>query len=352
MNFDRREFIYTFLSGLAALGFRQNLFPKNFVLQKENGKMLKPSPLKPNDMVGIISPATSVSDPDDIARAIEIVERLNLRYRFGKYLLKGSGYKTRTIEERLDDLHSMFANPEIRAIFCIRGGYGSSQLLDKIDYNLISINPKIFVGYSDITALHIAFQKFANLVTFHGPVLISAFTKFTFDSFRQILFAQQVYRKITNPEESGGLRNSFPIRTINSGRTEGRLIGGNLSIITSLLGTPYQYDYENSILLIEDVGEQPYRIDRMLNQLRLAGVLEKINGIAFGRCDDCINTTTPIWDFSLGEVLDYYLKPLKKPAFYGLLFGHTSNQVTVPLGIQAAFDSTNGIIELIESPFE
>ncbi|MGQ9818982.1 MAG: S66 peptidase family protein [Candidatus Kapaibacteriales bacterium] len=310
--------------------------------------LIRPKRLKSGDTIGIIAPATAVPSPDDQKKAVEILDLLGLRYKFASNLKKGTNYKSRTINERVDDLIEMFEDPDIDGIFCIRGGYGSGQIIDKIDYSIIQKNPKVFAGYSDITALHIALNKFANLVTYHSPVLISTFTEYTFNSFKQIIFGENQKPVIENPKSKFGVRNTFSFRTISPSKAEGRVITGNLSIICSLLGTDFEYDFNDSLLLIEDVGEEPYRIDRMLNHLRLAGKLKLVNGIIFARCDDCISKDNQIWDFSLGEVLDNYFKPLKVPSFYGLTFGHTAEQATIPIGPRGGMDSDKGVLEYLE----
>ncbi len=309
--------------------------------------LIKAKALKQGDSVRIISPGTAVNDPDDINKANEIVKSLGLIPIFSNNLLAGSGYKTRTVKERIDDIHEAFSDDNAKAVFCIRGGYGSGQLLDSIDYQLIRNNPKIFCGYSDITALHLAINKYSGLVTFHSPVLLSPFTSFTQEIFVKLLFNSEIYGKISNPSNKSGLRTIYPIRTIVSGKASGQIIGGNLSLISSLVGTKYQIDTKDKILAFEDVGESPYRIDRMLNQLRLSGILENAKGFIIGKCSDCTQDQAT-WDWSLGEVLDYYIKPLNKPAFYGLLFGHTSEQITIPLGINVTIDADLGTLNLDE----
>jgi muramoyltetrapeptide carboxypeptidase len=262
---------------------------------------------------------------------------------FAKSVQSGTGYKTRSRKERIEDIEKMFADSAISAVFAIRGGYGAGELLDGIDYQLIKANPKIFAGFSDITALHLAFNKAADLITFHSPVLLSRFNEFTSSSFRKTLFSSEPIGILENPQLVSGARKIFPTRTIVSGSSDGILTGGNLTIISSLMGTPWEIDTENKILLLEDVGEEPYRIDRMLNQLRLAGKLNKARGIIFGSCTDC-DRKSNIWDLSVGEVLDKYFKPLDCPSFYGLLFGHTENQLTIPMGGYASMNSDTGTI--------
>ncbi|MDT3738121.1 MAG: LD-carboxypeptidase [Candidatus Kapabacteria bacterium] len=343
---EKRNFLK--LSSLAATGL---LFANSAKLKADNRPAkIKPQALKAGDTVRIIAPGSAVSDPDDFQKANEIISSMGLVPVYSKYLMTGSGYKTRTVKERINDLHEAFGDKSAKAVFSIRGGYGAGQLVDSIDYSLIRNNPKIFCGFSDITALHTAISVMTGLVTFHSPVLLSPYTPYTQDIFIRMLFSTEVFGVIGNPASKYGLRSSYPVRTINQGVSEGELTGGNLSLVSSLVGTKYQINSKKKILVLEDVGEPPYRIDRMMNQLRLAGILEDASGIVFGRCNDCnSDSNQSTWDFSLGEVLDFYLKPLGKPAFYGLMIGHTSEQATLPLGCNSRLNADNGTIEILEN---
>jgi muramoyltetrapeptide carboxypeptidase len=317
--------------------------------QPRPASIIKAPTLKEGDRVGIIAPATNVSDPDEINLSLEIMSLLGLEPVLSGLLTDGKGYKTKSIDDRVADIHRMFSDKSINAIFCIRGGYGSGALLDKLDYQLIRSNPKVFIGYSDITAMHLAISKFSGLVTFHGPMPSSRFPKYTFENFKRVMFKKEGWNILKNPD-AGSVRELYPIRILNNGTSEGPLVGGNLSLIVSLMGTPFEIDADNKILFIEDVGEEPFRIDRMLNQLRLAGKLDKLKGIVFGACTDCL-AKSRIWDPALGEVLDNYLKGRNYPVIYGLMIGHTDEQLILPYGINARLSADNGTIELLESPF-
>lgn len=334
-----------FLSSLVAASMASTIS-----LQSSNNNeiTIKPSRLNQGDKVSIIAPSTSVSDPDEIAKAYEFISSLGLIAQTAKNLRNPFGYKTKSIESRIEDLHESFADETVKAVFCIRGGYGSAALIDSINYDLIKNNPKIFLGYSDITALHLAISKMTGLLTFHGPVLLSKMTLLTANNLKAMLFGYSAPYRIQNPLELNGLREQYPIRIINEGQSSGKLIGGNLSLICSLLGTKYEINSGGKLLFLEDVGEEPYRIDRMLNQLRLAGKLKDLAGIIFGLCTDC-NQKSFIWDSSLGEVLDNYFKPLNIPAIYGLLIGHTDNQFTIPMGINATLDTSQKSLWLTEN---
>src|ERR1700722_6851664 len=302
-------------------------------------KQLRPRALRPGDTVGLITPSSYVSDPDRLALAERTIRYFGLVPKFGKNVRKRDGYLGGSVDERLDDLHSMFADSSVAAIFAIRGGYGSAQLLDRIDYDLLRKNPKIFLGYSDITALHLAIQKRTGMVTFHGPVALSGFSEYTQRNFRRALFETQPLGAVTNPPESNPLRPAHTLRTIRPGKARGPLVGGNLTLISTTMGTPFEIETRGRILLLEDVDEQPSSIDRMLTQLRLAGKFDGVAGVVFGECNACRpRDYKPGFEstLSLGEVLDGILGKLRVPVLAGLTFGHTDDQLTLPLGAMAA----------------
>lgn len=304
--------------------------------------LIRPKPLRTGDTVGLITPSTYVSDPDRLALAEHTVRYFGLKPKWGRNVRKQSGYLGGSIAERVDDLHAIFRDPEVNGIFCIRGGYGSAQLLDHIDYALIRSNPKIFLGYSDITALHLAINKKAGLITFHGPVVLSRFTDYTQKYFRKALFDSVPIGAVTNPPESNTLRPAHTLRTVRPGRASGTLIGGNLTLISTTMGTPYEIETSGRILFMEDIGEEPYRIDRMLTQLKLAGKLDAAAGIIWGECEDCHpNDYKPSFQstLSLGEIVDNILGNLKIPVLSGLTIGHTDDQVTLPEGVMATLDA-------------
>lgn len=315
-------------------------------------KLLRPRALRPGDTVGLITPSSYVSDPGLLAAAERTVRYFELNPKFGRNVRKREGYLGGSTDERLDDLHAMFADPAVNAIFAIRGGYGSAQLLDRIDYGLLRRNPKIFLGYSDITALHLGIRKRAGLMTFHGPVALSGFSGYTQKYFRRALFETAPIGPVTNPPESNPLRPAHTLRTIRPGAARGPLTGGNLTLIATTMGTPFEIETAGRILLLEDVGEEPYSIDRMLTQLRLAGKLDAAAGIVFGECRDCRpRDFKPGFEstLSLGEVLDEILGKLRIPVLAGLTFGHTDDQLTLPLGAMASLDADKGELNIEEA---
>ena len=322
-----------------------------------SGPLIKPPALRDGDTVALITPATDVSDPGELATALAAISYLGLKPKLGRNVGKRLGYLGGTIEERLDDLHAAFRDPDVRGVFCIRGGYGCGQLLDRVDYRLIRSNPKIFLGFSDITALHLAIRKETGLVTFHGPVVLlhgnaAHFNEYTLRSYRKALFEKDAIGRLANPVPENPLTNMHPTRTIKHGTARGRLIGGNLTLICSLMGTPWELDTGDTIFFTEDAGEPPYRIDRMLTELRLAGKLAAAAGVVFGECASCVpGDYMPEFSstLSLGEVLGQIVGRLNVPSCTGLLIGHTESQLTLPLGVLATLDADKGELVIEES---
>lgn len=312
----------------------------------------KPKRLSPGDTVGLITPSTYVSDPDRLVLAERTLKYFGLKAKFGRNVRKRSGYLGGSAEERVADLHEMFSDPDVHAIFAIRGGFGAAHLLEQIDYGLVARNPKIFLGYSDITALHLAFQRKAGLVTFHGPVVLSRFSNYTQEHFRRALFETKPLGALTNPPDSDPLRPVHTLRTVRPGKARGLLTGGNLTLISTTLGSPYDIDTKGRILFIEDVDEQPYSVDRMLTHLKLAGKFDGVAGIVFGECADCRpRDFKPSFEsnFSLGEIVDRILGNLNVPVLSGLTIGHTDDQLTLPLGVMATLDADKGQLIVEES---
>jgi muramoyltetrapeptide carboxypeptidase len=310
---------------------------------------LKPPRLKTGDTVGLINPAGATFHPDDVTIAHEVLTALGLKMKTGKHLLDRHGYLAGTDKHRADDINGMFANPDVKAILTLRGGWGCNRLLDLVDYKLISQNPKILMGYSDITSLLLALNAKTGLVTFHGPVGISTWNEYSTDFVKKLLFNAEAF-SMENPTEIGDhlTRVKDRVLTINGGSAKGKLLGGNLSVLTAMVGSDYLPDFKNNILFLEEVGEDIYRVDRMLTQLKLAGILGQISGFVFGKCSDC-GPGKSYASFTLEEVLDDHIRPLGIPAWYGSMIGHIEKKFTIPLGIEAEIDADKGRISLLES---
>jgi muramoyltetrapeptide carboxypeptidase len=315
-----------------------------------NLPLIKPPRLREGDLVGLIAPGGHTSDPS-IAKAVKTIESLGFRVKEGAYLREVNGNYAGTVQQRVSDLHAMFADPEVKAIWTIRGGSGCISILSSIDYKLIRANPKILLGYSDITALHLAIHRHAGLVTFHGPVASSTMSSYSTEHMLAVLMDPQ--RTYTIPMAMENARRAatephYAIRTVHEGVAQGRLMGGNLSMVSALAGTPYAADLRNSLLFIEEVNEAPYRIDRWMTQLDLSvGGLAKTAGVMIGICDNCEGRDEGI-TLTLDQTLDIHLQPLKKPAVSGYSFGHIRNQFTLPVGINAMLDTGRQTLTLLE----
>ncbi len=312
-------------------------------------KIIKPRRLLKGDTIGVIAPSSGVSG-QTFDEALQNLEDLGFKTKVGKYARGGRGFLSGTDNERLHDLHWAFKTREIKAVWCMRGGYGASRLLPKIDYKLIKKNPKILVGFSDITALHIAIFRKTGLVTFHGPVGTSNFTDYTKTQLLNTLMRPTKRYEVKLPDvPEGGNPELYKTRVITPGKCTGRLIGGNLSLLSAMTGTPYGLrKVKGKILFIEDVSEAPYRIDRMLTQMRQSINMRVLAGIAIGvftRYESEPGQPSQ----SLMEVLSERLGGLGIPVIYGLSFGHIRNQITIPIGVKAELDTHKSTITLLET---
>ncbi len=311
--------------------------------------LIKPKRLKKGDTVGLITPGSYINQ-EGVDEAMRNMNELGLKIKLGKHIDKLRGFTAGTDEQRLEDLHAMFQDESISAIWCIRGGYGCTRLLPHIDYELVSANPKALIGYSDITALHYAFLQKASLVSFHAPLASSAMTEYAQEQIKKVLFESQSKWEIKPAKENLDKAKEddlFKIQVLRPGEASGQLVGGNLSLLAAMVGTDYNFDASNKLLFLEDIGEQPYRIDRMLTQLRQSANLDKAKGIAIGVCSGCEAKPTDR-SLSLIETLKDRLLDLNIPVIYGLSFGHIEHQCTLPVGIQASLNTENQSITLLE----
>jgi muramoyltetrapeptide carboxypeptidase len=308
--------------------------------------IIKPKKLKKGDLIGIVSPASSPADLSRIEKGVKYLESLGYRVETGKNVGKYYGYLAGNDEERLEDIHYMFGKKDVKAIICVRGGYGTPRLLDKIDYKLIRNNPKIFVGYSDITAIQLAFFTRTGLVTFAGPMLAVDFydeiNPFTEEMFWTLLTSNKKLGKIKLPDNE-------KLFHLIKGNAKGRVLGGNLATVCSLIGTNYFPDMKKKILILEETGEPPYRIDRMLSQLRLNNVLSKVSGIIFGAFIDCAEHDHEKKTLTLGEVIDDYIRKLKIPVIYNFRHGHVKDNITIPLGLSLRLNASRNYVEITEN---
>jgi muramoyltetrapeptide carboxypeptidase len=338
----------TFTAALAT-GWAAGLIPGG-VAAAPAPALLKPPRLKQGDVIGLVAPGGYTTEAA-IAKAVRNVEGLGCRVRQGANLRAVFGNYAGTAQQRLDDLHAMFADPEVNAIWAIRGGSGCISLLAGLDYALIRAHPKILLGYSDITALHLAIHRHAGLITFHGPVASSTLSDYATEQLLAVLANPQprtiipmssanAYEGLTAPQ--------YAVRTVHAGVASGRLIGGNLSMVSALAGTPYAADFTDALLFLEDVNEAPYRIDRWMTQLDLTGGLRNAAAVIMGICENC-GAEQGDQSLTLDQTLNLHLDPLAIPAVTGYSFGHIRNQCTLPVGVMATLDTRRQTITLHEA---
>ena len=338
------------LRGAAALPFLTLNTTENVAITVEKRKkIIKPKRLKKGDTLGVIAPSSSLP-PHVVERAIKNLEGLGFKLKIGKNCRNQRGYLAGTDAERLEVLHWAFSDPEVDAIWCIRGGYGATRLLPHIDYKLIKKHPKILIGYSDITALHVAIFQQTGLVTFHGPVGTSDQTDYTKQHVLDVLMNPTYpYKVELSAENQAKTSNLFKTEVISAGKCRGQLIGGNLSLLSAMAGTPYALrDLKGKILFMEDIDERPYRVDRMLVQMLQSHNFKELAGIGLGVFEGC-NPKTDENSLSLMDTFKDLLGGLGIPVFYGLSFGHISNQFTLPVGIEAELDTEGGTLTFLET---
>lgn len=304
---------------------------------------VKPKALKKGDTIGIVAPASPHSSDDKLKNGIKYLQQLGYKVVIGKHTNDKMGYLAGSDKSRASDINNFFGDKNIKAIFCTRGGYGSHRILELIDYNIIKRNPKIFVGYSDITALQLAIFKKTGLITFAGPMVIPDLSeKLSVDS------EEHFWKCLTVPKPIGVI-SSFQNKKTNvltHGKVYGNILGGNLSVLAALVGTPYLPSFKNSVLILEDIDERPYRIDRMLHQLKLADWLDNFSGVLLGDFSTCLPEKNKP-SLNLEEIFKSVFK--KIPIITDFRFGHIRNSITIPYGIKVKLDTKKNEISFLEN---
>jgi muramoyltetrapeptide carboxypeptidase len=326
-----------------AVALRRGLHPQ---AAKEYMNTLKPKRLRKGDTIGLVTPASPVADSARIERGVRYLETLGYRVEVGKNVGRVHGYLAGTDDERLDDLHGFFADKRIAAIIALRGGYGTPRLLDRLDYRMIGRHPKILAGFSDITGLQLAIWKRCGLVTFHGPMaaveMTDAIDPFTEEMFWGVVSTAKKFGRVA-------FADSDRIATLSPGRGEGTLIGGNLSLFVSMLGTRYAPSLAASVLFLEEIAEEPYRVDRMLTQLRNAGAFTKSRAILTGQFVDCVPSNPSKPSLSVDDVLADCARQAEQPFLSNLPFGHVPHKMTLPVGIHVRVDTRVPSVDFLES---
>lgn len=341
MDYNRRKFLK--ISGLASLSFPFAGIGRDDAKEVLNPRpVIKPNALKTGDTIAISSPAGAVWDDAQVVKFSSILQNLGFKVKTGETLSKKFGYFAGSDEFRANEINRLFQDKEVKAIFCMKGGWGCARILNLINYSEIIKNPKIIMGFSDITSLLISINAITGLITFHGPVGNSGWNDFSTGYVKKILMDKEIV-SYTYPEKNDDLPY-----TVHPGKSKGRLVGGNLSVLSGIVGSHYLPDWKNKILFLEETGEEPYQIDRMLTQLKLAGILHKLSGFIFGKCVKC-EAEEPTKAFTFQQVLEQHIKPLGIPAFYGAMIGHIENKYTIPLGIEAEMDADKCSFKLLET---
>jgi muramoyltetrapeptide carboxypeptidase len=319
----------------------------------EPPSIVKPKRLAPGDTVMLVAPANATFNTVDLQIAKESLTALGFNVKVGAHLLDRHGYLAGDDKARAGDINKAFDDKSIAAVHAIRGGWGSARLLPYLDFETIRRNPKIMIGYSDVTALLLSIHAKTGIVTFHGPIGLGRWDAYSLDYYKRVLFngEQVTYSNKQGLSDRNALvQTEFRSQTITHGKARGRLLGGNLTVMTAILGSPYLPDWDNAILFTEDVGEDYYRIDRMITQLKLAGVLGKIKGFIFGSCSECGPGDGNFGALTLEEIFADHIKPIGVPAWQGAMIGHGQPQWTLPVGAEVEIDADAGTIRLLETP--
>ena len=341
----RRDFIRNTVVSSLLVGMPVRL-KSNIDSPKVSLEIIRPQRLKKGDIVGLIAPGYSIT-PEMLEKSVNATKAMGMEPYYTQRIFGYHGYLSNTDDERAKDLMDMFTNEQVKGIFCIRGGYGCTRILNLLDYNLIAQTPKILLGYSDVTALLNAFYMKIWLIGFHGYMGPEP------DSYAY----NAVKNMVTNPKEKCTIKNFefddeafadvvYDRYIITSGKASGKLVGGNLSLLSAMNGTDYDIDYTDKLVCIEDVGEAPYR---MLTQLLSTPSFKEAAGVIFGVCAGC-DKKEGTDSFSLKEVIMDRIAPLGIPAVYGMSFGHISESFTFPIGIEATLDADNFTLQLQQSP--
>ena len=338
---NRREFIQQLGIGTIGLGLSSFTIKNDEILSINSDKnLIKPNKLKEGDTIALFAPGGAVFNKTYIEKASNVLKKIGFKVKLCKSLYTQYGQFSDTAENRAKELNNLFKDEGVNGMIAMRGGSGCAKILPLLDYELIKDNPKPLIGYSDITSLINGIFTKTGLIGFHGPVGYSSWNDFTINYFKKVLFNSN---NVTCDD-------SFDkdVKVLIKGEAIGKLFGGNLTVLNSLIGTGYLPDLTNNILFIEEVAEEPYYIDRLLTQWKQIGVLDKLSGIVIGKCSKCV-VEEPKKSLTLEQTLMNNLKPLNIPSYIYSNFGHVTNKFTLPIGVRVKLDATNKKIALLES---
>ena len=307
----------------------------------------RPTRLRKGDVIGIVAPSSPQRDDERLRRGIRYFESLGYRVRLGEHLWERHGYLAGTDEERLDDLNAMIRDPQVRMIIAGRGGYGMTRIIERVDYAALGRARKIVVGFSDVTALNFAALAKSKLVTFSGAMPGVDFADATVDAFAEESF----WAAVTSTKALGTVPSpdDTPIAPLARGRADGWLLAGNLTLAAALCGSRWLPKTTGAIMLLEEIGEEAYRVDRLLSQLWNAGAMRGLAGLALGAFTDAAPRRVSVDPLPIEEVFAEYVRRAAVPAIGGISYGHIARKLTLPLGVRARLDGTRGTLRLVES---
>lgn len=344
----RRQFVQTLAVGALAAGTLPAQAQPSGPTAATRRPPLYAKRLQAGDTIGLVSPANASYEREPVEIAIEALQALGFKVKQGAHLRSRYGQFGGTDAERAGDINTMFADDSVAGIIAMTGGSGCNRIVDKLDYALIRSKPKFFGGFSDLTSLINGIHTQTGLLTFHCPVAGSEWNEFSLASFRAIVMEAQAATLRNPPPQRGDnlVATQDRITTLRPGRARGRLLGGNLAVLSSLVGTPYFPDCRGAVLFLEEINEYIYRVDRMLSTLRLAGALEGLAGVVIGKFTKC-EPGDGYGTLTLDEVFDDYFKPLGVPVFRGAMIGHIKRKHTLPVGAEVEIDAEAGTIALL-----
>lgn len=335
---SRRDFVPlmgSLMIGGSLLGSTYTYIPSIPIIDK-----IIPQRLAKGDWVSVIGPSGPIRDEKEVEEFVGILKDFGLKVKLGPNVKSKVGYFTAKDAERASELMAAVVDPDVKAIFTIRGGWGAARILELLDYSLIEQNPKIIIGFSDFTSILNAISVKTGLITFHGPSGNSTWNEYSSVYFKNLLFDSHLLHWSNRKEDA-------EIITFSPGTAQGEMFGGNLSVLSAMIGSNFLPNWENKILFLEEVAEEPYRIDRMLTHLKLAGVFDAVNGIILGGFRKCV-PEEPDRSFSLEEVFEQHFSSIGKPVFFGAQIGHLRNKFTVPIGQRIEMNADNGQFNLLE----
>lgn len=336
---------------LLTVGAAATLLPKS-IQAKKTSVLAKAKPLRKGSKIGLIAPASRAKDTY-LKRAIDNMKSLGFNYFHTEKVLDKHGILGGTDEHRLSEIHQMYADKSVDAIWAINGGYGTTRLIDKLDFDLIKRNPKPLIGFSDITALLNTIQQKTGSPCFHGPNAFDEFTPYVRKHLKPLFGIEKPF-PIGIPEryiEYGEENVDYKYRVVTPGKVRGKLVGGNLSLISPLVGTKHALKTKNKLVFIEDVGEAPYRIDRMLTHLISSGFFKNVRGVILGIFYNCLNDEDDKESFSLQEIVSDRLKQINVPSVYGFPVGHIKRLCTLPIGVEAKLDTEAKTVTLLQDAY-